>query len=187
MNPVEHFLISWDVANAFPLERRERAIVTIAGLIPDLDGLGMFAELATRGSRHELLWWTDYHHALTHNLVAAVATTGLAFALARKRRGVTAIGAFVTFHLHLLGDLIGARGPDGYNWPIPYLTPFSQRGWTWDGQWALNAWQNVAITAVGLATAIVLARRRGFSFVEMLSPRADARVVEALRGRGAQG
>ena len=53
---------------------------------------------------------------------------------------LTALLVFISFHLHLLCDLIGARGPDGDQWPIPYLKPFSNSvQLAWHGQWALNA------------------------------------------------
>ncbi len=92
--------------------------------------------------------------------------------------------ACVSFHLHLLCDLVGARGPDGEQWPVPYLLPFSNT-WqlTWSGQWALNAWPNFLFTASLIALALWLAVKRGFSPLEMLSSRADAAVVAALRGR----
>src|SRR5260370_38133837 len=55
--------------------------------------------------------------------------------------------ALVAFHLHLLEDLVGSRGPDGFNWPIPYLFPFSTRCiWTWGGQWKLHAWPTMPLT-----------------------------------------
>jgi inner membrane protein len=183
VNPVEHFLIGWTVAASAPIERRDRAIVVIAGVIPDIDGLGMLAEIPTRGTRYELLWWTDYHHVLTHNIGFAVLCTVAAFALARSR-WLTALLAFITFHLHLLGDVVGARGPDGYDWPIPYLLPFSHRWeWSWSGQWALNAWPNFVITGLALAYTFWMAWRKGFSPVEMISKRADAAFVTALQQR----
>src|SRR2546421_7942338 len=48
MNPVTHFLAGWLLANAAPLECKERALVTLAGVIPDLDGLGIVAEVLTK-------------------------------------------------------------------------------------------------------------------------------------------
>ncbi|HZV01819.1 MAG TPA: hypothetical protein VFF73_34220, partial [Planctomycetota bacterium] len=51
------------------------------------------------------------------------------------------------------------------------------------GQWELNAWPNMVITAVLLLLALVLAWRRGFSPLEMLSSRADGLLVETLRKR----
>ena len=80
--------------------------------------------------------------------------------------------------------MIGARGPDSHQWPIPYLLPFSNTWqWTWSGQWALNAWPNFFITVIALALAFYLAWRRGYSPLELVSSRADAAFVAALRHR----
>jgi hypothetical protein len=53
----------------------------------------------------------------------------------------------------------------------------------WRGQWGLNAWPNVLITAVLLLITLWLAWRKGFSPLEMVSARADNTLVEALRRR----
>lgn len=182
MSPVTHFLTGWVMANAAPLNRRERAVVTFAAVAPDLDGLGAVAELLTRHSTHPLLWFSEYHHTL-HTLAFAIVVAMAAFFVAR-RSWLAAALAFAAFHVHLLQDVVGARGPDGEQWPIPYLMPFSHRwAWTWNGQWALNAWPNVVLTITLLAATLWLARKRGFSPVEIFSERADRKVVEALRGR----
>lgn len=186
MNPVTHFLLSWCVANTLPdSTQRDRTIVTIAGVAPDFDGFGMVPELLTRNSSKPLLWWTDYHHILGHNLGAAMVVTALALVLARPpHRLLIAIAACFTFHLHLFCDVIGARGPDGDQWPIPYFSPFSSTfQWTWDGQWALNGWQNILTTIVALTITFVLAWRRGYSPLEMCSTKADRAFVNALRSR----
>ncbi len=114
-------------------------------------------------------------------LVAAIAA--IAAILAKQKTKATLL-TFFSFHLHLLGDLVGARGPDGDQWPIPYLLPFShQLQLTWSGQWALNAWPNFVITAALIGITFALARRRGFSPLEMFSAKADAAFVQALRAR----
>ena len=82
-------------------------------------------------------------------------------AIFAKQKIKTTLLVFLSFHLHLLADLVGARGPDGDQWPIPYMLPFSkQLQLKWPGQWALNAWPNVVITAALIAVAVVTARRR---------------------------
>src|SRR5215510_1891658 len=92
----------------------------------------------TRNSLHPLLWFSRYHHSL-HTLLFAVVIALLAFALAGQR-WKTALMCLLGFHLHLFEDLLGSRGPDGDQWPIPYLVPFSSRlNLTWSGQWVLNA------------------------------------------------
>ena len=184
MNPISHFFLSWSVANGLPNStKRDRAIITLAGVAPDFDGFGIIAELLTRNSLQPLLWWSEYHHILGHNITAAAVATGVA-AVVSRFRWQTALLACFTFHLHLFCDVIGARGPDGDQWPIPYLLPFSNAvQWTWQGQWALNAWQNMVITLAAITTTLWLARNRGFSPLEMISMKADEIVVAAIRAR----
>jgi hypothetical protein len=184
MSPITHFFMGWAVANAVPsLTKRDRALVTWASVAPDMDGLGIIAEKLTQNSSHPLNWWSDYHHVLGHNLGFALVVTTVAVIFARQKVK-TSLLVFFSFHLHLLADLVGARGPDGDQWPIPYLLPFSNRvQLTWSGQWALNAWPNIVITAVLVGIVVILARQRGFSPLEMFSAKADSVFVRALRNR----
>jgi hypothetical protein len=97
---------------------------------------------------------------------------------------LTAFLVFISFHLHLLCDLIGARGPDGDQWPIPYLKPFSNSvQLAWHGQWALNAWQNFAITGFLLLATFWIAVKYGSSPVELVSETWNGKFVQALRAR----
>jgi inner membrane protein len=176
--------MGWAVANSVPaLTKRDRALVTWASVAPDIDGLGIIAEKLTENSSHPLNWWTEYHHVLAHNLGFALLVAAVAAFIA-QRKVLTTLLVFISFHLHLLADLAGARGPDGDRWPIPYLLPFSNHAQlTWSGQWALNAWPNLVITACLIAMAFALARKRGFSPLELFSARADSAFVRALRNR----
>ncbi len=180
MSPITHLLLGWSLASTTPgLQRRERAIVALASVVADLDGLGIVIDAATKTTS----LYADYHHALGHNLAFGVATTGLAIIFAPRKLMVGAL-AFLSFHLHLLGDLLGSRGPDGYQWPIPYLQPFSSMWqWTWDGQWQLNAWPNFLLTGILLLLTFKLARDRGYSPIEIVSSRADQIFVDAIRAR----
>ena len=184
MSPITHFLMGWAVANSAPsLDKRERAMVTWAGVVPDIDGLGIVADWLARNSSHPLNWWGDYHHVLAHNLCFALVVAVVAAILA-KQKAKTVLWVLLSFHLYLLADLVGARGPDGEQWPIPYLLPFMKEvQLTWSGQWALNAWPNFVVTAVLIGIAFILARKRGFSPVEMFSSKADSIFVRALRTR----
>ncbi len=184
MNPITHFLLGWTVANIdSTLVRKERVAITLAGVAPDLDGLGLVAEIMTRGSQNELLWWSTYHHTALHNLTFALLVAAVSF-ISTGRRLRVAVLAFISFHIHLLGDVLGARGPDNDHWPIPYLMPFSD-AWkfVWSGQWELNAWPNFMITIVLLVICFYLAWKRGYSPLEMVSARADGAFVQTLRQR----
>jgi inner membrane protein len=183
VSPVTHFFTGWVLADSVPsLSPRERMLITLAGVVPDVDGLGAIPDLLTRHSAQPLDWFSRYHHQL-HNLAFALVVAAVAFTLA-KNRWLTGALALVSFHVHLFEDLIGARGPDGYPWPIPYLSPFSHAAeLTWSGQWALNAWPNFAITLALLFFTFYFAWSRGYSPLEMISARADQAFVAALRRR----
>ena len=185
MNPITHALTGWCLAESVPgLSRRGRALVTLAAVAPDLDGLGVIAELATWGSNHPLRWWTDYHHVLCHNLAFAIVLGVVSTVVVDRRRVLVGVLAFVAVHLHILEDLAGSRGPDGYQWPIAYLYPMAGGPQlVWSGQWYFNSWPNLAITIVLLGVTFVLAWRRGESLVGLVSPRGDRVFVQMLRQR----
>src|SRR2546426_10472859 len=123
MSPITHFLMGWAVANSAPsLNKRERALVTWAGVVPDVDGLGIVADSLTRNSSHPLNWWGGYHHILAHNLCFALIVAVVAAILGKEKAQTTPL-VLLSFHLHLAAALVGARGPAGAPWPIPYLRP----------------------------------------------------------------
>ena len=182
MSPVTHFFTGWVLANSTALTRRDRALVTLSAVVPDIDGLGIIAELLTRNSSHPQLWFSRYHHSL-HTLAFALVISALAFTLAEQKQK-TAVLCFLGFHLHLLEDLLGSRGPDGDQWPIPYLAPFSSAmDLAWRGQWSPNAWPNFVITLGLLGVTFYLAWARGYSPLEIIWERADREFVGALRRR----
>jgi hypothetical protein len=211
MSPITHFFAGWLLASVSPtggpttLTRREKALVVAAAVAPDLDGVGIVPELLTRNTSHPLLWVSQYHHTL-HTLAFALLCTLAAFLIAgpladgtssSSKEGrqlstpsgpthpaLTALLVFLSFHLHLLCDLIGARGPDGDQWPIPYLKPFSNSiQLTWHGQWALNGWQNFVVTGLLLLATFWIAWKRGSSPLELFSQPANRALTQALRQR----
>jgi membrane-bound metal-dependent hydrolase YbcI (DUF457 family) len=177
-----HALVSWLVAESAPLSPRQRALVLAAGLLPDLDALTLLGGVEA---------YQRWHRVVLHNGLAALICAGLFAALGargaqpggRAPALATALLVVVSFHLHLLGDLLGSAGPDGSIWPIPYLVPFSAREFAWSGQWGLASWQNVSLTAALLAVCAALGARRGRTLLEAVSASADAAVVEVLRRR----
>jgi inner membrane protein len=185
VNVLTHFFAGWALAQTSTTNARDRALVTWASVLPDLDGLSIVPDLANRAlGRPESDFYFRHHHLWTHGLPAATLTAAAAFLLARKKLR-TALLVLLSFHLHLLCDLLGSRGPSSDDiWPIAYLAPLSSR-WTvsWSGQWALNDWRNVLFSALLLVLAGALAVRRGYSPVSLFSAKADAAVVAAIRAR----
>jgi inner membrane protein len=183
MSPLTHFFVSWSIANTGRFTLKDRFMITASGVVADVDGLGIMADLMTRHAEQSLHWWDRFHHVFGHNLGFGIGAAVITFCIG-TRRWFAAWLALLSYHLHLLGDLVGARGPEGYQWPIPYLLPFSNSmRLSWQGQWALNAWPNFVITALAIALSFYLGWKRGYSFMGLFSQRADRHFVRILRRR----
>ena len=184
MNPFTHFFASWCFANTGDFEQRDRMLITLAGVAPDIDGLGGIVYVLTKDSGAPSMLFHDYHHVLCHNLLACLFFTAVVAILFAKRKKMAALFIFLSYHLHMFCDILGSRGPDGYQWPIPYLLPFSDKlQLTWSGQWQLSAWPNVALTVALMIASFILAWKKGFSFLEMISTKADEVFVQSLYRR----
>jgi hypothetical protein len=148
-------------------------LVTLAGVIPDVDGLTLLAGEDAYGT---------WHHVLTHGALSAVLfSLALAtFAVERRRVAFLSLG---TFHLHLLCDLVGS----GPGWPLFYLWPFSRDELMWSGQWDLASWQNAIIGLLASLLVLWCAVPLGRTIVELFSVSADAKVVAAVRSRLGRG
>ena len=181
-----HFLAGWLTGvSRRELTPRELGAIAFAGVAPDLDGLPILVDKVNALLGRESFYYETWHHVLAHNLGGAIVFSAACVALARKdhRRTVAAL-AFLSVHLHLFFDLLGSQGADGSQWPIPYLSPFSQ-AWqlTWSGQWRFNSWQNTTIIAVLLVATLWAAWKYGRSPVVLVSAKGDAEVVATLRKR----
>lgn len=183
MSPITHFLVGWTALESALPERRDKAIVAVAGVLPDLDGLGIVIDFVTRTLG---LAQTDYYQAF-HRLYGHGLAAALVFAIigytAAHRRSMTAASSFIAVHLHFACDLLGSRGngPDDI-WGIWYFAPFSTaHEIAWSGQWPLVGWQNMLVTAVLIALVLERASRRGYSPLAIVSPRADSELVAVMR------
>lgn len=185
MSPVAHFIGSWLVAAATTKNVRDRRLVTWAGVLPDLDGLGMVVDVVkslSSGQEMNFHYYQKFHHIWLHGWPGALLVAIVLACFARQRWRV-AIGCLVTFHLHLLCDLLGSRGPSPSDlWPICYGEPlFRYPVWFWKGQWKLDSWQNLSVFIVIFALSLWVAIKLGHSFVEVFSQRADSIFVAVLR------
>jgi len=165
-----HLAISWLIGHRLS-ERRDRRLVTWAGVALDLDALSLLGGVAA---------YTQYHHVIAHGLIAAVVGTALWTTFARQRWKVAAL-SLVTFHVHILSDLVGS-GAQGTPWAVYYFWPFSWHEWFipwgWDLASPTNAFIWLAAVAVTVKIALVHDRTFGEAF---LPARADAAVVATLR------
>jgi len=183
MNIITHALAGWGLATMLPgLSRQEKTWIVAASVAPDLDGLGLLADVTTAKTDSPLFWWSEYHHLVAHNLLFALLLSLAAAAFTWKV--LLGVAVFGSVNLHFLCDLAGSRGPDGYQWPLHYLWPFSDwPAWAVSWQWKLNAWPNVAISLVLLGYVLWLARQRGTSPLELVSPHANEVFVATIRSR----
>jgi inner membrane protein len=181
MAPGTHAFISWWTANVIPLSRRDRLLVFLAGLLPDLDGLTLlYSEEA----------YLRYHHVLSHNLLGCLLWTGLAAALARQR-AVCAALTCLCWHLHLACDYFGSGGGNRDIWVLPYLYPlvgeltehrFIGPSWYWNRwQWELNAWPNLLVGVLAAIGWLYIAVRLNRTWFEFLWPRLDLEICRVLR------
>lgn len=185
MSPFAHLVGSWLVASVTTNNPRDRKLVTLAGVLPDADGLGAVADVVgswITGKECTFYYYQTYHHLLLHGWPGAICVSLLLTYFARQRWRVLLL-SLLTFHLHLLCDLLGSRGPTiGDLWPICYSEPvFRHPIWFWKGQWKLDGWQNQTIFIILLATSLWLAVKRGYSFVEVVSRRLDFVFVQVLQ------
>ena len=183
MSPITHLLASWIVAAKTTRNPGDCRLVTLAGFLPDLDGVGvLFDRCFEAAGNPDTLYYETYHHYLLHGALGGVALALAMAAFARDRLRV-ALLSLVVFHLHLLCDFFGSRGPTPTDWwPIFYLGPFTHEPmWLWKGQLELDAWPNRLLALVLLAWALRLAVRRGDSFVGVFNRRCDAVFVGVLR------
>jgi hypothetical protein len=185
MSPFAHLIGSWLVASATTNNPRDRKLVTLAGVFPDADGLGVVADVVgsfISGKEYTFTLYQQYHHILLHGWPGAICVSLLLTFFARQRWRVLLL-CLLTFHLHLLCDLLGSRGPTiGDFWPICYSEPiFRHPIWFWKGQWKLDGWQNQTIFVAIFITSLWLTVKRGYSFVEVISSRLDTIFVGVLK------
>jgi inner membrane protein len=187
VSPITHGLLSWVLGERALQDNRDVALVATAGLLPDLDSLGVVLDLANRFlQRPPTDYYAALHHWLLHGAAGALLVAGGVSLAAREKAKVFAL-ALVTFHLHLLCDVVGSRGPDPGEgiWPLYYWGPFSDRlgVWVWQDQWLLNGWQNVSLTVALLAWTFYVAWRWDRSPLLPWAARAHAALVSTLRQR----
>jgi hypothetical protein len=183
MSPATHFFMSWVIAAKTTDNPRDCRLVTLAGILPDLDGLGLIPDVVTRALGYRgTMYYEHYHHFLLHGIYGGIAIAMLMACFARHRWRVLLL-ALLVFHLHLLCDIAGSRGPEPEDlWPIFYDGPFNKNWmWLWKGQWPLDAWRNRILSAVLFVWSLQIAVQRGYSFVGVFNRRLDEKFVAVLR------
>ena len=179
MNIITHGLIGWGLGQRFAIEKREAAVYCIVSLIPDIDALGVVFDLI-KGGEAEL--FSAWHHKFGHNIFFGLFISVFA-ALVCSKKLRAGLLALIFFHLHLFCDLIGARGPDGDQWPIYYWFSYSEKGYTWSGQWEINAWPNIAITVFFIGLILKQTANYGYSPFVFISKHLENLFVNTIKKR----
>jgi inner membrane protein len=183
MSPETHLLASWIIAAKTTTNPRDCRLVTLAGILPDADGLGLLVDILTgKFGQRQTNFYQDYHHWLLHGLFGGILIALTLACFAQDRWRVAGL-ALLVFHLHLLCDFVGSRGPSpGDLWYIYYLGPFTRNpGWVWTGQWRLDGWQNRYLSVALFLWALWLPVKLGHSVVGVFNRRADAAFLAVLR------
>jgi inner membrane protein len=143
-----HIGLSWIIANASPRASRDRWLIVAAGVLPDLDGIGIL------WSEHA---YAAVHRAAGHGLLF-IALWTLVVVRYAARPVSTAMLVVLSFHLHLLLDAVGTGGL-----PIRYFWPLSDAGWTYAGRWTLASWPNAVVMTLTLLGVLLVAVRARIS------------------------
>jgi len=107
MDPLNHALIAWTIANSFNVDVRTRRFCLLAGVIPDLDGIPILFD-------EEM--FLAVHHTFGHTLLFGVLVS-LVFALFLEKKRLGFYVILLGFAAHLGADIIGS------NWPVPAFAP----------------------------------------------------------------
>lgn len=174
MAPGAHLLLSWVSTVELIENRRERTLITVSGIAPDLDGAGVILDKITGTTNY----YFEYHHVLGHNIFVALLLSVVVFVFSVQQRLLAGICTFGVVHLHILCDLVGSKGPDGFDWPIYYLYPVSGTfKLNWSGQWELNAWQNIAVAAIAILACVFYAHTRRITVFEIVGQKFNAAAI----------
>lgn len=181
MNIEAHFLASWLVGAAVAKNPRDCHLITLAGVLPDLDGLSLLGDALSPFWGGHTDYYGQYHHFLLHGISGCIGISLFLACWAQEKRRVI-IWAFALFHLHLLCDLVGSRGPDPVDlWPVYYFGPFTHEPmWIWKNQLPLDSWPNRVLATLLFLGAIGMAVKIQRSWVAIFSRRGDVVVVRVL-------
>ncbi|MGH1542733.1 MAG: metal-dependent hydrolase [Arenicella sp.] len=165
-----HLLMSWLSTVELVKHRRERTLIALSGVAPDLDGLGIIVDKLTGSTDYYL----RFHHCIGHSLLSAFLIAGIATFFAKSQKKLVGMMSFIIVHLHILCDVLGSKGPDGFQWPVYYLYPIDLDFYLiWAYQWELSAWPNHLVMAVLFALSLYYAVKKKISFIEVISPYLD--------------
>lgn len=179
MSPGVHLLTGWVISEVADLPQRNRNVIAYSAVVSDLDGLGILIDILTGATS----FYAQYHHVVGHGIFFSIATAIVAALISKQNIIATIALSILSFHSHLLLDVIGSGGPQGEIWPIYYFWPLYDASYEWSGQWALNSWRNFAYAAVIFFITFELCKRRRRTPFLLFSKRMDAACLGMILGK----
>lgn len=156
-------MLGWAIGNLAGKEAGVRRFVTLAAVLPDLDGMGFFF-----GPRA----YDQWHHTIGHNLYAWLAVAALAGWGFRSWKA--ALLSALAFGSHVIADM-GLSG-----WPVFLLWPFSGRAFRFRHSFGLSDPVNIQIIYAGYVVVLLLALVCRRTPIELFSPALDRLVVSLV-------
>ena len=157
-----HIGLSWLAANLVKGNRRLRAAVFLTGILPDIDGFGMFVSQDM---------YCKYHHVLSHGLPFSVAATIVSVIICKGYRLKALLLTQLAFYLHYFGDYFFTK------WRLYYLAPFSMTSYgSRHSVWLYHP-INVVFMFIAMAIVIVIAVKSKRTPLEIISRPLDDRLV----------
>lgn len=160
MSPVAHLQFGWWFAHWGDFSRRDRAIITLAGVGPDADGIFIFGGQDV---------YYRYHHILFHNVGATLAVLALAGLFLWSRPRVWLLTTFA-FAAHVVEDYITV----GWN-QHPWL-PFSDAPVNLSNllpNWLVQGVFQITTMVFVFSVTVYIYLRHQRSPLEILSPSLD--------------
>ncbi len=191
MQGPSHLIISWFAAKAAGLESpRDRRIVALSGLAPDVDVLAYLGGIVYFGFDKDLAFehvWEVVHHRYTHGLGFVLLTGIVAFLVASRgtrpgepayRQAVSvAVLSMIASMVHVFCDVVGG----GPTWPVYPLWPLSDFGWAASWSWTLADWPNTVILFSCLIGMMLYAKASGCSPMESINYSLDRWFVTIIQ------
>ncbi len=163
-----HAGLGWALGVLAPgSDRRLRAWVTLAAVLPDIDAAAYFwGDVA----------YTNYHHTFGHNVFLGALVAGAAAAHHPRRILAGAVTA-LSFGLHLVTDMKLSA------YPVALFWPRSDRWYEFTPNLGLASPINTWLVYAGIALAVVLAFVKKVSPLDLVSPRLDRIVLGFFRAK----
>jgi len=157
-------MIAWIVAVLLIKDVKDRRLVVIAGVIPDIDAILLLVN-------EELFY--EYHHTIGHSFLFGI-PLALLFSAKAKQRFPVFFGCMAAFSLHILADYFGS------NWPIPLLYPLSSIEVSSAGYlsyYTMYSIINPLTAIVSMLTIFLIIWMKEISPFEFISQKLDRRLV----------